>query len=95
MPVQPPDEEMLTDGQDDGTLGGVPAQAWHHWADGGSEPTGGGSGGGGAAQGFFAACDVGPHRPWIGPTRGTREAAVEDAAVHNSSCAAQGAVVVG
>src|SRR4051812_32691195 len=72
-----PAEDDADEGADDDSTGG---------GNGDADSTGGGSGA------FFAACDVGSHPPFIGPTRSTRQAAQDDADTHNLSCDAAGAV---
>jgi hypothetical protein len=47
-----------------------------------------------AVQSCYAACDVGNHAPWLGPTRDSRAEAQSDADAHNAGCNAQGATVV-
>ena len=46
------------------------------------------------ATSYFASCDSGAHRPWMGLKRTDRGDAQNDCDAHNETCDAKGAVVV-
>ncbi len=48
----------------------------------------------GSGSKYYAACDSGPHPPWMGPNRDTYGEAQNDADRHNASCPDQGAIVI-